>query len=132
MKSTRLSVPLAFLLRHVDPGVSSPGVAVLGDYGAVAALDAGLLGIALEDARGVGGDRPKLFPIGAGTLSESTTSNAFPKICLLPMKPSISTYIDSVNSNGIHRVLDNTFFSSLLNPHQLEEPVPSIYSFSFL
>ena len=73
-------------------------------------------------ARGVGEERTNYLATTAGTRSESTTFVASPNICLFPTNTSISMYMDSLNSRDIFLVLDNYFFSYLLNSHQLAEP----------
>jgi hypothetical protein len=116
----------------VDPGVASPGVLAAGELGCVPEVAAGLPPLAEGGTRAADGERPKLLGAGCETLSESTTSDARPKIYLLPTNPFISMYMFSLNSNGILLDFDKSFFSSLLMPHQLAEPVPSMYSLSFL
>ena len=131
-KSTKLSVPTAFRFRPVEPGVSSPGVAVEGVSDAAVVLAIGVCAPTTDGARDAGLEWPPCLGNGGEGRSESTTSDARPKMLRLPTKPSISSYMASLNSKDIFLVFDNIFFSSLLIPHQLVEPVPSMYSLSFL
>ena len=125
-------MPIDFLFLSVDPDVSLPGVVAGGVSDAAVVLAMGLPAPTEGVSLGEGVDRPKFLPTGGDILSESTTSEARPKICHLPTNPSISAYMASLNSSGIFLVFDNCFFRSLLIPHQLAEHVPSIYSLSFL
>ena len=86
-KSTKLSVSKAFLLQPLNPGVSAPGVARVGDSDTVVALVMGLPTPTRERARGVGGERTNCLATVGATRSESTTSVARPKICLFPTNP---------------------------------------------
>ena len=115
-----------FRLRPVDPGMSCPGVVAVGESDAAVVLAFGLPPPTHEGSRDGGVDRWNCLGTGGATLSVSTTSAARPKIYRLPTNPSISLYIASLNSNDIFLVLDNSFFSSLLIPHQLAEPDASM------
>ena len=78
---------------------------------------------------GIGEERTNCLVSDGATRSDLTTFVARPKICFFPMNPSISMYMDSLNSNDIFLVLNNNLFSSLLILHQLAEPEPSMCTF---
>lgn len=103
-----------------------PGVVELGDSDAAVALPTGLPTPTNKVSRDAGGERLHGRATGGAGLSESKTSVDLPNIYRLPTKPSISMYIASLNSKDIFLVFDNSFFSSLVIPHQFAEPLASM------
>ena len=105
----------------------------VGDLGVISALVAWLPTLTQEGARGVGGrERPKCLATDRVNLLESTTSVAQPKNYLFPTNPSISVYIDSLNSNDIFLVLAIFFLLLSIHPPPITWTRPLFVVLKFL
>ena len=113
-----------FHLRPVEPGVSSPGVAVDGVSDAPEALPMGLSNPIADAPRAAGVKHPECRGADVANLSESTTSVARTNICLFPTKPSISIYMALLNSKDIFWSSTNVFSPPYSCPTSWPSPFP--------